>query len=109
MIVKMELLDAKWIPGYKGRYAITPTGKVYSTFKKGFLLPEVVHNGYYRVNLGGKRWRVHRLVALTYHPEELAELLKDYALDELEVHHIDENIKNNHADNLEWLTVYEHR
>ena len=59
--------------------------------------------GYYMCNLGGKgyfeKWMVHRLVAMLWHPETFSP--------ELTVNHIDHQKGNNHADNLEWVTLEE--
>lgn len=59
--------------------------------------------GYYQCNLGGRRhiekWMVHRLIAMLWHPETFSP--------ELTVNHIDHQKGNNHADNLEWVTLYD--
>lgn len=57
--------------------------------------------GYYYCNLRGRgfseRWMVHRLVAMLWHPDTFNP--------KLTVNHIDHQKGNNHADNLEWITL----
>ena len=57
--------------------------------------------GYYYCNLGGggfvERWMVHRIVAMLWHPDTFDP--------KLTVNHIDHQKGNNHADNLEWVTL----
>ena len=93
-------IEMKEIPGYEGLYAITKDGRVWSYRRQRFLNPEVVHNGYLRVNLWAngknKHMRVNRLVLMTYEPVE--------GMDKLEANHIDEDKTNNHVDNLCWMT-----
>lgn len=90
----------KDIQGYEGMYAVTEDGRVWSYKSKKFLKPFEAHKGYLKVCLckGGqsKRYFVHRLVAMTYLPNE----------DNLpQVNHIDEDRKNNCVSNLEWCTA----
>lgn len=53
-----------------------------------------------------KQMLVHRLVAMAFVP--VPEKYADMSIDELDVHHIDHNKKNNLASNLMWLTKAEH-
>ena len=68
------------IPGYKGLYAVTISGEIYSLVtaqgrRKRVLKPYEIKNGYLKVGLfkNGKRRPafIHRLVALTYLPNPL--------------------------------------
>lgn len=88
-------------------YHVSECGKVYSTKRsssKRQLSPFCNGSGYRKVKLyrNGKSHNmyVHILVAMTWHrlpaPNE-------------QCHHIDRNVANNHANNLVWLTVEEHR
>lgn len=52
-------------------------------------------NGYYVVNIRGRLWYIHRLVALAFLPNPLG-------MDE--VNHKDENPANNRVENLEWCS-----
>ncbi|HDU4605103.1 TPA: HNH endonuclease [Klebsiella aerogenes] len=92
----------KDIPGFEGRYAITPDGRVLSKFK-GWkpLRPGTKPGGYLFVGLYADGSRVavykmvHRLVAEAFipNPEEKAE-----------VNHKDGDKRNNDVSNLEWAT-----
>ena len=57
------------LPGFNGRYRVYTTGKVWDKHLKVFLISRPNSTGYLRVRLyDGKRYFVHRLVALTYIP-----------------------------------------
>lgn len=91
----------KPVPGYEGLYSVSSDGKVKSLFRyKKTLTPSVTRHGYETVELfsdgKSKRFLVHRLVALAFipNPENLPQ-----------VNHKDENKRNNHVSNLEWVTA----
>lgn len=91
----------KDIPNYEKKYAIDQKGNVWS-YKHQKYLKQTISNGYLGVSLVDsnnkiKRCTVHRLVAITYLPNE--ENLPC-------VNHKDENKLNNSVDNLEWCTSY---
>ena len=87
------------IIGFEGLYEISNYGRVKSL--KNNLIRKVTpdKNGYLRVNLNryGEQTnhKVHRLVAIAFIENRL-----DYPY----VNHIDENVKNNNVENLEWCT-----
>lgn len=86
----------KEIQGFEGEYAISNKGNV-KNLKSGRILGERYDSmGYKFVNLKGKEYKVHRLVALAFipNPNNLPQ-----------VNHIDENKKNNNVSNLEWCTA----
>lgn len=93
----------KDIPDFEGKYAISNMGRVYSYKSKRTLAPGLTgqRKNYELVTLykDKKKFncRVHRLVALLFVPNPDPEYLTD-------VNHIDENTRNNRADNLEWVT-----
>ena len=80
-------------PKEDDRYLIYPNGAVRRKDRTFFLQWEITNIGYARVNVGGKRMYVHRLVASNFldNPNNLPE-----------ANHKDENKLNNHFSNLEW-------
>lgn len=103
----------KDVAGYEGLYQVSNHGRVRSLdryvphktfgqkFCKGHIMAtHVTNSGYLCVNLCKDNkytsYDVHRLVAIAF--------LNVDDVNGLEVNHIDENKKNNRADNLEWVT-----
>lgn len=90
----------KPIKGYEFKYKATSDGKIWSSYKNGFLKPKIDKWGYevvaLRKNGKSRSFLVHRLVALTF---------IDNPCDLPTVNHIDGNKINNDAENLEWLSV----
>lgn len=92
------------VEGYEGLYEVSDLGRVRSLKygEKRFLKPDVTKKGYLRVSLckGGKqKWfKVHRLVAQAFVPNI-------FKLNE--VNHINENKKDNRAENLMWCDTKE--
>ena len=94
------------IKNYEGRYQVSNLGRVKSLvdsngkFREKILRPFKNSHGYLYVDLwkGGerKRYKVHRLVLMTFNPVD--------GMENLEVNHLDENKENNHLSNLEWTT-----
>lgn len=83
---------------YKG-YKISSFGNVIGAKGKPIKTrPNSV--GYIRVNIGGKYKLLHRIVAILFVPNPDPK-------HKIEVDHIDGNITNNRADNLQWLTPSE--
>lgn len=99
------VLEERWLPlvGWEGKYWVSNLGEVRG--RKGKLKQWSRRNGYSVVSLEkGKKGKdrvsifmlVHRAVANTFipNPNHLPQ-----------VNHIDEDPKNNRADNLEWCTA----
>lgn len=105
----------KEIKGYEGRYIVSNMGKVRSKdythihdhgktqfFKGKELAAGLSNTGYKRVELNmngkGKKFSIHRLVAINFIPNPL---------NKPQVNHIDGNKLNNNVNNLEWVTQSE--
>jgi len=110
-------MKTKEINGFEGLYEVTDTGEIWSLAKKIFvganggqriqvkkrLKPQPLgKSGHFRVYLSknGKKTPVfvHRLVAIAF---------INNPFDKPVVNHLDGNVTNNHASNLEWCTVAE--
>ena len=87
----------KPIKGYENIYEISNFGRIKSLLfkKKRFLKTRIHPSGYELINLKGKTFRVHYLVAQAFIPN-----FKNYQ----EINHKDENKQNNKVDNLEWCS-----
>lgn len=81
-------------------YIINEQGDVFNKHTGHKLKPQLNGKGYLRVNIGGKLYFIHRLVAEKYipNPENLPQ-----------VNHEDGNKLNNRVDNLKWCTNLENR
>lgn len=67
---------------------------------KGIIMSnyKINENGYIRVNINGKTYLLHRLIALTF---------LDNPFNKSQINHIDGNKLNNNVSNLEWATASE--
>lgn len=100
----------KDIKGYEGRYQISNTGRVKSLARYVRSICEYKHielilkpikqkyDDYHYVNLRGKHYKIHRLVAETFIPNPQ---------NKREVNHINGDKSNNRVENLEWATPKE--
>lgn len=83
------------LPDYLG-YLIYEDGKIWSKKRKIYL--KANQDGYNQVNLNGKRYFVHRLVALAYVPN---------MYNKSQVHHKNGITNDNRAENLLWVSMQE--
>ena len=90
----------KDVKGFEGLYQVSNYGRVYSKITNKIMKPKIEKDGYYRLGLrkNGVRkfFRIHRLVALAFIPQEEYKPV---------VNHKDGNKLNNNVENLEWCTV----
>ena len=88
------------VPNYT-KYEVSEDGRVRNTWT-GKILKQYVNSGYYSVKFSGdgeeNEFRIHRLVALAFHPNPNNLSVVD---------HIDNNKLNNHVSNLRWVTQKE--
>ena len=82
-------------PGFPG-YQVSDAGRVKRSINGKMLRPVRYSNGYYVVNLSGRRIGVHRLVAMAFvpNPDGLPQ-----------INHKNEIKTDNRAENLEWCTA----
>lgn len=80
------------------KYTVTKDGRVWSKRSKRYLNP--YYSNYGRLKLNNKSFYIHRLVAVAHIPNPD---------NKPEVNHKDGNVRNNHIDNLEWVTPLENK
>ena len=95
-------IDELWkaIQGFSGWYYISTYGNVLSLKQKEpiILKPQNTGKGYYYVDLEGKQYKIHRLVASAF---------LDNPDNKPVVHHRDGNKHNNRLENLQFATYKE--
>lgn len=89
----------KWRPTVNEDYRVSNYGRVMH-WKKRRVLKQRLYNGYKCVTLGGKQYRVHRLVAMAFIPNPE---------NKPQVNHLSGIKTNNWVGNLEWATDLENR
>ena len=86
----------KEIQGYEGEYEVSSHGRVRNLRTGRILGGGYGNHGYKQIKLKGKKYLIHRLVALAFIPNP----------DNLPyINHIDERKDNNDISNLEWCTA----
>ena len=86
------------IPHTDGKYQIARDGRVWSCIRNRFLKTQKDHAGYPCITLGGKTYKIHRLLADAYVPKVPK---KDC------VNHRNGKRDDNRLENLEWCTQKE--
>ena len=92
-------MNLKPIPNYENYSLDLNNNEVYSNYKKGYLKPNILKNGYYVIELSKnskrKAFLLHRLVYEAYNGS---------IPDKIQVDHIDNNRQNNNIENLRLVT-----
>lgn len=104
-----DLKGEEWkeIDNTNGLYYVSNMGRIksYNGYKAIVMKANKTKYGYYRLDIvqDGERVSkfVHRLVAIAFLPNPSSI--------DMELHHKDFNKENNCSDNLEWLTISEHK
>lgn len=97
-IIEEDMMSKEVWEKFDEDYDISNYGRVKRKFRNHYrLLSGSIHqDGYLFVNLHGKQYSLHRLVAKMFH--------KDTFKEGLVVNHKDGNKQNNFANNLEWVS-----
>lgn len=93
--LEWKFVDKKGKLKTKGYYYISNNGDFYSTFTKKLIKPQKDKKGYLYVEIGRKKYKLHRLVAEYFIPNPD---------NKPQVNHIDCDKTNNNVSNLEWVT-----
>lgn len=104
-----DLEEEKWkeVENTNGLYFVSNKGRIksYNGYNAIILKATKTRNGYHRIDIvqDGERVSkyVHRLVAIAFLPLP--------SKVDMELHHKDYNKDNNCSNNLEWLTIAEHK
>ncbi len=89
----------KNVPGFE-EYQASDLGRIRRIPNHILACTAKNEKGYLRTQMGNHSVKVHRIIALAFHPNPE---------NKPQVNHKDGNKENNHADNLEWATNQENR
>lgn len=99
LVADFEAHESRLVPGFDGKWSVTPDGKVWSHVHTKWLRVTLIQPSqrsqkvYHYVGGGKSALAVHRAVALAYVPNPE---------NRRNVRHKDGNTANNHFSNLEW-------
>lgn len=83
---------------FNPNYAVSTNGNVFNVKAKRKLKPRPDKDGYLRCRLDNREYSVHKLVALTFIPNQE---------NKSQINHKSLNKQDNSAENLEWVTPSE--
>jgi hypothetical protein len=95
-----EYPEQKDIPGFEGKYQATQDGRIYSLKNKIFLKQYDDTYGYNTCNLGGKTYKIHKLIGMTF---------LENPNSHIQIDHINRNRKDNNVSNLRYVSSSENQ
>jgi hypothetical protein len=90
----------KDIPGFEGKYQATTTGEIFSLMSNKNLRQYDDTYGYNTCNLGGKTYKIHKLIGMTF---------LENPNSHIQIDHINRNRKDNNVSNLRYVSSSENQ
>jgi hypothetical protein len=92
--------EIKDIPGFEGKYQATTTGQIFSLMSNKNLRQYDDTYGYNTCNLGGKTYKIHKLIGMTF---------LENPNSHIQIDHINRNRKDNNVSNLRYVSSSENQ